>query len=255
MAENGIPAGWGNDKVEELQRSFAQLSPGSAASSGLTGGLEGLQNTLNNFQSGNTTTTTVTLPPQGNDKYASTETPGSDLDKLQQSLRGFSGTGNTSSRTSSGTSSVSSSSSDSSPNGNKVVSKALEWVGKDFRPGEREQCANFVNDVLGSAGIKTASTNKPIDGLPTGESMASHFFGEDVGSIIKDKNQLQVGDLVSWGGTYGGYSKDTITHVGIYVGNGEVVDRSTSAGPVQRRKIESIGDFLAGVRPFAYSKS
>jgi NlpC/P60 family len=252
MAENGIPLSW-TTAIAGLNNAFNNAfnnllgGAGSAVSAGTSNRLEGLQTSYNNLP-----TTTVTIP-QGNDTFSS----GVDLDKLQQSLRGLSVSGNNNVVGGNGNDQLRPNGlnpppSTSSPNGNKVVSKALEWVGKDFRPGEREQCANFVNDVLDSTGIKIASTNKPIDGLPTGESMASRFFGEDIGDIIKDKNQLQVGDLVSWGGTYGGYSKDTITHVGIYVGNGEVVDRSTSAGPVQRRKIESIGDFLAGVRPFAY---
>ncbi len=134
-------------------------------------------------------------------------------------------------------------------NTRQLVQTALSYVGKEFRPGEREQCANFVREALKQAGIVVGVTRQAIDGHETGPAMASSFFGADVGTIIKDKSQFQPGDLVAFGGTYGGYSADTITHVGIYTGNGMMVDRSTSSEPVRERPLTTFQHVLYAVRP------
>jgi hypothetical protein len=127
MAEkSGISSAW-REGLPGLQTAFNNLvGAGSANSSGTSAGLEGLQNGFNNFQSAGTTT--VTLPPQGNDSYVGNSVSGSDLDKLQQSLRGLSGSGNTTSSASpfSTTSSVSPSSSTDSVVGNPAVTGSVD---------------------------------------------------------------------------------------------------------------------------------
>lgn len=135
--------------------------------------------------------------------------------------------------------------------GSSVVQLALGREGTDFRKGVAAQCAEFVRDVFKQAGIELGVSKQPIDRLSTGPALANSFFGSDVGQLIKNKKALQPGDLVAFGGTYGGYSKDTITHVGIYVGNGEMVDRPTAMGTVQRRSIDTFPHFVGGVRPNA----
>lgn len=130
-----------------------------------------------------------------------------------------------------------------------IAETAKKLDGEPFKPGVQAQCAVFVRHVLSKAGIEVGVTTKPIDGWSTGAAMANSFFGEDIGTIIRDKNQLRPGDLVAWGGTYGGYSKDTITHVGIYVGDGMIVDRGTMEGSVTLRSIDTFKHFVAGVRP------
>ncbi len=140
--------------------------------------------------------------------------------------------------------------------GDKIADEANKMVDKAFRPGQKYQCANFVNHILEVQGVKLKTTKQAIDGLPSGESRASRFFGEDVGTIIRDKNQLKKGDLVAWYDTYKPAYKqkdNVITHVGIYAGNGRVIDRPTANKPVKERSIDSIGQFAAGVRPFAYN--
>ena len=47
----------------------------------------------------------------------------------------------------------------------------------------------------------------------------------------------------------GEFPPDAITHVGIYVGNGEMIDRPTSSEPVKRRSID-IFEFAEGRRPY-----
>lgn len=148
---------------------------------------------------------------------------------------------------------------DGSPIANKIVEIALSREGEEFRKGVAEQCANWVRSVLEQAGVKLGVTGNALDGLSTGPQLASSFFGADIGQIIKDKSQLKPGDIVAFSGTYGGYGKDTITHVGIYAGKQEIVDRSTSSAPVRRRSIDTFdgpnSGFYAGVRPYAYGSS
>ncbi|HEY9907719.1 MAG TPA: NlpC/P60 family protein, partial [Thermosynechococcaceae cyanobacterium] len=112
--------------------------------------------------------------------------------------------------------------------GQQIAEKAVAWVGKEFKPGEQAQCATFIRQVLRETGSSLGVTQKAVDGQSSGEALANSFFGEDMGQIIRDVNELQPGDLIAYGGTYGGYPASTITHVAVYVGNGEIVDRVTS---------------------------
>jgi tape measure domain-containing protein len=143
--------------------------------------------------------------------------------------------------------------------GRKVAEEALTRAGTEFAPGLTEQCANFVRDVLKKAGVDVGVTNAAFDGLDTGSALASSFFGNDIGQRISDRSQIRPGDLLAFGGTYGGYSEDTITHVGVATGNNMMVDRSTSSHPVQERSIDTFsgdsGQFLYAVRPGAYGNS
>jgi cell wall-associated NlpC family hydrolase len=93
-------------------------------------------------------------------------------------------------------------------------------------------------------------TQNAIDGLPSGSALASSFFGEDIGTIIKDKSKLKPGDLVAWAQTYGNWGPNVVTHVGVYSGNGKVIDRGNSA--LKERSIDTFKNFLYGVRPKAY---
>ena len=127
---------------------------------------------------------------------------------------------------------------DTSEVGGKVVQTALARNGERFQDGVAAQCANWVRSVLEQAGVKVGVTNKPFDGKPTSAGLASSFFGNDIGKAVT-KMELKPGDLVAFGGTYGGYSKDAITHVGIYVGGGMIEDRSTSSAPVRKRSIDT----------------
>ena len=132
--------------------------------------------------------------------------------------------------------------------GKQISEKALAWAGKPFNPGEKAQCAMFVRQVLKDAGVNAGVTQKAVDGQSASEAIANSFFGEDLGEIVRDVNQLQPGDLIAYGGTYGGYPVSTITHVAVYVGNGEMVDRGTSDRDVTKRSISTFPHFVAGVR-------
>lgn len=133
--------------------------------------------------------------------------------------------------------------------GNKLASVALAWKGKNFNPGQTEQCANFVRAMLKEAGFEIGVTTNPSDGyLPTGVSYANGFAGDDVGKYIKYPADLLPGDIVLFKNTYGEYPDGTITHVGIYTGNGYFVHRPTAAKPVILQELEAYGCWKEGRR-------
>lgn len=124
-----------------------------------------------------------------------------------------------------------------------VVKVAKSWVGYEFHPGEPAQCANFVRAVFKEAGVPLASAKLPSDhhlipGEPIAASYADSFAGDDVGVNVS-RDQLQPGDIVMWRNTYGSWPVGVITHVGIYVGNGQCVHRSTSSKPVSQIDLDT----------------
>ncbi|MDJ1169675.1 glycosyl hydrolase 108 family protein [Roseofilum sp. BLCC_M154] len=135
----------------------------------------------------------------------------------------------------------------STANSSKIVATAQNWVGKDYNPGTTAQCAYFVRSVLEEAGLSVGVTASPYDGYTTSEGYANSFFGDDIGTLIMDESQLKPGDLIAFSNTYGDWPAGTITHVGIYVGNGMMIDRPTASKPVQQRSISKF-DFAVGVR-------
>jgi GH24 family phage-related lysozyme (muramidase) len=139
-------------------------------------------------------------------------------------------------------------------NGNptKVVAAAQKWVGQDFKPGQSARCADWVREVLSAAGVDIGVAKGS-----GGPLMADSFHGGELGEIILDPEQLQPGDIVMFANTYDGpgrspiLGRGKITHVGIYVGNGEMVDRSTMSAPVRQRPISTF-KFHSALRPSAY---
>jgi cell wall-associated NlpC family hydrolase len=134
----------------------------------------------------------------------------------------------------------------------KALSIAIDWTGKDFNPGQNEQCAYFVRKVFLLAGINLGVTTEPSDNyFPTDESYANSLSGDDIGSRIDEISDLLPGDLVFFKNTYGEWPDGTITHVGIYCGNEEFIHRSTIAGPVEKQSLSSYHEgkkFLEGRR-------
>jgi hypothetical protein len=128
--------------------------------------------------------------------------------------------------------------------------------GLHYKVGQSARCADYVDRVLRLAGWNTRDTitKQPIDNLrDTGKYMANRFFGGDIGEIIKNPKDLRPGDLVAFRNTYGNWGKGAITHVGIYVGDGKIVDRGTASAPVLHRSIYTFDKggetkFSAGVR-------
>jgi hypothetical protein len=132
----------------------------------------------------------------------------------------------------------------------KLLLVAEDWIGKDFKPGQKEQCCYFVRNCLFEAGLKAGVTLKPSDGLSTGEGYANSLAGDDIGLKIEKISSLMPGDLVFFKNTYGNWPDGTITHIGIYVGNGNFVHRPTASRPVEKADLNSYGHFREGRRLF-----
>ena len=138
----------------------------------------------------------------------------------------------------------------------RILAEAQRRVGTAFLPGQVAQCANFVRDVYAAAGVRVGATKSPMDlaqtkGLAQGPGYANSFAGRDVGQIITDPKKLRAGDVVTYANTYGSWADGTLTHAGIYAGNGQVVHRGTREGSVSRVALEDPGRFAYGVRPYS----
>lgn len=142
--------------------------------------------------------------------------------------------------------------------GEKVASSAIAWVGKSYKPGQRERCADFVRFVLRQSNVRVGVTRKPWDAgkqYHNSSLMARSFFGNDIGVIFTNPNQFRKGDLIGFTNTYGNFRRGAITHVGIYLGGGKIVDRSTMSAPVRIRNLSSFPNSqIIGVRPHVYQK-
>lgn len=143
-----------------------------------------------------------------------------------------------------------------SKEGASVVKSALSWEGKYFKKGVYAMCAGFVRQVLKDSGVNLGVTKDPYDAGKqpnNGELMARSFFGSDIGTVFKDKNHALAGDLVGFFDTYQyGQKPGAITHVGVYTGDGMMVDRSTNDAPVRQRSIDTYKGEKIFLRPHAY---
>lgn len=148
---------------------------------------------------------------------------------------------------------------------NRIVQEAMSWIGKGFRPGVSAMCAEFVRAVLAKAcnarfasshsRVIRARTPYDLALLPANAgftpSFANSLAGDEIGRKVNTMSELIPGDLVYKANTYGNWRNGVITHVGIYVGNGQYVDRPTSGGPVLRRAVNSgTGRFVSGTRVY-----
>lgn len=110
-----------------------------------------------------------------------------------------------------------------------------------------EQCMNFVRACLREAGHPLAGkvTAQAVDELSTSAGLASSLAGRDLGFPMvgpEGRDQLAPGAILFWANTYGTWAAGTITHVGIYVGNGQFVHRPTMDRAVE---LASLSGFWA----------
>jgi len=109
---------------------------------------------------------------------------------------------------------------------NKIVEEALKWEGKEFHPGVSAQCAEWVSTILDAAGVK-------------GQDYKHTAWCPDLataGEYVRTMSELQPGDIVLFDNTY---MVATFTHVGIYIGDGDMIHRNTMEAPVQKAYIKS----------------
>jgi probable lipoprotein NlpC len=76
--------------------------------------------------------------------------------------------------------------------------------------------------------------------------MANSLAGPDMGMPIWRRESLQRGDIVFLYNTYGNFPEGTITHVGIYAGEGAYIHRPTSDRPVTHSALN--GRFAGALR-------
>jgi cell wall-associated NlpC family hydrolase len=101
-----------------------------------------------------------------------------------------------------------------------------QWGGES--PGKDFDCSGLVQAAFKSAGVDLPRT-----------AQAQY----DATTKIPVGQQLQAGDLVFFGG-----STQSISHVGIYIGNGQMIDAPHTGAQV---RIESYqwGDYIGATRP------
>lgn len=136
--------------------------------------------------------------------------------------------------------------------GIEIVKHAFDFVGKEFRPGQTEQCCNFVREILQRVGCNVGTTSHPSDGThPVYPGYANSLAGDDIGAEISFADLLQ-GDIIFFKNTYGDWPEGTITHIGIFVGDNSFIHRSTSLRPVEHVEISDYWrkKFVEGRRIF-----
>ena len=127
---------------------------------------------------------------------------------------------------------TSSSSSSSSTGGNAVYDTATDYLGLKYVWGgasltKGADCSGFTQQIYKKYGVS----------LPHKAS-----YQAKMGTKITSKKDLQAGDLVFFG------SKNNITHVGIYGGNGNFIESPHTGASVRISKLSSRKDFVSGSR-------
>lgn len=125
-----------------------------------------------------------------------------------------------------------SSSSSSSSGGNAVYDTATDYLGLKYVWGgssltKGADCSGFTQQIYKKFGVS----------LPHKAS-----YQAKMGTKITSKKNLQAGDLVFFG------SKNNITHVGIYGGDGKFIESPHTGASVRVSKLSSRKDFVSGSR-------
>lgn len=130
------------------------------------------------------------------------------------------------------TTSSSSSSSSSSTGGNALYDTATDYLGLKYVWGgasltKGADCSGFTQQIYKKFGV----------------SLPHHAADQaKMGTKITSKKNLQAGDLVFFG------SKNNITHVGIYGGDGKFIESPHTGASVRVSKLSSRKDFVSGSR-------
>lgn len=140
---------------------------------------------------------------------------------------------------------------------NTLLLRAQSWVGHEFGAAKKEQCANFIHQLLAECGIKVKPAVRPFDwnltsGLAQGPAFANSFFSSNNGRLL-GYGDLLPGDLVAFRDTYEGeFPLGCITHVGLWVADETMIDRSTAGDPVRQLVLDAWwkARFVVGLRPY-----
>ena len=116
----------------------------------------------------------------------------------------------------------------------QIAAHAKRWENKHYKRGQTHRCADFVATVVSDSGGQTKA--------PEGYTMARSWlkFGKPVSRAM-----MRPGDvIVFWRGSRRG----TSGHIGIFIGNGEMIHRSTYRAPVKRTAIDTYNHRILGIR-------
>ena len=97
----------------------------------------------------------------------------------------------------------------------RIASTAESWEGKYFKQGQSARCADFVATVVSKSGKKP----------PTGYQKCTSWL--NWGKKVSVDN-IRKGDIVIYA------SNGSHNHIGVYVGNGEIIHRPTRSKAVGR---------------------
>lgn len=113
-----------------------------------------------------------------------------------------------------------------------ILAKAKEWEGKYYRRGVSCQCANWIGEVVRSAGGST----------PASSSMARSWlkWGYSV-----PRSAMKPGDIIV---TWRGKKNSESGHILIYLGEGQCIHRPTMSKVVQRISLSVYESKILGVR-------
>ncbi|MCD8013434.1 MAG: NlpC/P60 family protein [Lachnospiraceae bacterium] len=133
--------------------------------------------------------------------------------------------------------------------GTQIVNYALQFVGNPYVYGgtsltDGADCSGYTYSVFAYFGIKLLRTaDEQMDGPSSTQIAAGYTAGTEV---AVDVNTLQPGDLLFYGTT------SYASHVGIYIGNGQIVHASNSqAYPAGGIKISNY-DYRTPVKAMRY---
>lgn len=111
----------------------------------------------------------------------------------------------------------------------KIIAAAMSKLGypyiwgKSFDGNSGGDCSGLVYYVLNQAGINIGRTSA--------NGYYKHFKNKQV-----PRSEMQPGDLIFWHKN-GGDARKYVHHVGIYIGDGKIIDASSNAGKIVERKI------------------
>jgi putative chitinase len=115
-----------------------------------------------------------------------------------------------------------------SAGGKSIIEGAKKIIGAGR--GVSNRCADTTRQALKAAGHPAANKRTQKGDLDTpkgtafnGADLAASFGGSDMGTVIKDKSQIKMGDIILWKADKdlgGSSNKGAITHVGIAADDG-----------------------------------
>jgi len=129
--------------------------------------------------------------------------------------------------------------------GRQIVEFALSKLGSPYSQEKRHDGVHFDCSSLCYYAYKNAGFDITYEGMTTAAALCNYC---DVNNQAIAYTELQPGDLIFYSFKKNGRYKD-ITHVGIYAGDGKIIDASSSKGYVVYRNVYSEASIVSCGRP------